>query len=305
MSRYIFILLLMSVCFPVSAIDSCQGMSVYIVQNGFPSLSANDDGGCQVFSGISIGGGPLSASQSTTVPNFINATKVEVDERLSKFLKNREFDALSESYQGFVMLDIEHPIGLRAAYRNVEDGLSTTLLAKAYARRLAVVRQAFPDAKLVVYGVLALGWSCKVSPAEEFRLATVQALIDLGAFKEADYAGVVLYLRGSIHEESNLSNHLCQMESFSRARKVLDIQAMKYLPILGARVYNKRSSYSGSIVSVGDDDGYTILKSQYERLNSTGLSDIAVWSSSADEKNHRNSSRSVQKIFSGLSDQYR
>ena len=224
-----------------------------------------------------ISGYALGAKLRTTVDEFIAISDDELTQQITTYLSRHP--SLNAKTTGFVILDIEYPeppskIAELLDIESPELGQRRfAAVVQAYKRRIAIVRQALPNATLCLYGVGSPAARGKDSPAWRSSVAAQRMAVEQGLLQYIGAVCPVLYSRYGNDESGYKTNTAAAENAIAACQDITQgIEAApQIIPLLSFAIYNGNSTDNRQPAST---DG---VAAQLQVLSRLGIGQVIFW----------------------------
>ena len=224
-----------------------------------------------------ISGYALGAKSRTTVDEFIAVSDEELTQQITTYLSRRP--SLNAETTGFVILDIERPEPLSKIARLLETESPElgqrrfAAVVQAYKRRIAIARQALPNATLCLYDVGSPAARGKDSPAWRSRVAAQRMAVEQGLLEHVGGICPVLYSRYGENESGYKTNTAAAEYAIAACRDITQgiEPAPLIIPLLSFAIYNGNSTDNRLAASS------TGVAEQLLVLSKLGVGQVIFW----------------------------
>ena len=224
-----------------------------------------------------ISGYALGANSRTTVDEFIAVSDEELTQKITTYLSR--CPSLSVMTTGFVILDIEYPeppskiVGLLETESPELGQRRFAAVVRAYKRRIAIVRQALPNATLCLYGVGSPAARGKDSPAWRTSVAAQRMAVEQGLLQYISAVCPILYSRYGKDESGYKTNTAAAENAIAACHEITQGMepAPQIIPLLSFAIYNGNSTDNRQPAST---EG---VAAQLQVLSRLGISQVIFW----------------------------
>ncbi|MDG1837225.1 MAG: hypothetical protein P8I91_00295 [Phycisphaerales bacterium] len=224
-----------------------------------------------------ISGYALGAKLRTTVDEFIAISDDELTQQITTYLSRHP--SLNAKTTGFVILDIESPeppskiAGLLETESPELGQRRFAAVVQAYKRRIAIVRQALPNATLCLYDVGSPAARGKDSSEWRSRVVAQRMAAEQGLLTFIDGVCPVLYSRYGKSESGYKTNTAAAQNAIAACREITQgiEPAPQIIPLLSFAIYNGNSTDNRLAAST------TGVAERLQVLSKLGIGQVIFW----------------------------
>lgn len=267
------------------------------VQNGLFSGTVPDGMYADAWT---ISGGAILAGKGKSTSWFIAQTEDAIHRQLDRY---KQRNGISETFEGLVVLDIEHPVHPQDwGDHMVASGSSGQFeqLMDAVKRRIEVAREEFPKAKLALYGIgMPDSRGRRTDPGYLRSMEGYHAAGRLGVYDKLDFVVPVLYQRFGPRDMAydTIAAYTQLGVESGREMRRSNGSSVEIIPFLGLIVANGNSVHHHQPIETKD------LVGQLKVMQDLGVERWAFWVGSGDpDQLDRPVSVIVQEVVDQLGD---
>ncbi|MCH2149779.1 MAG: hypothetical protein MK095_10130 [Phycisphaerales bacterium] len=219
------------------------------------------------------------AHNEANFQKFIDMPTTEIQQSLDRYMK--AFPQLSRKTTRTIIIDIESPTQPRYFYKLLggpdHDKITPefTGIVKAFARRYAVVREAFPNAKLSVFSMGSPGVTVEMSKTDKASLNAEIMAARMGMLQDVDAISPELYERYGPKDALFNSRLALTRQSLERSVQIVQAsgQPLDIIVLLSLTVFNAEG-HSSLAGKPADLQG---LAERLAYLASLGIRRVVFW----------------------------
>ena len=226
---------------------------------------------------ITIHGSGVLAGRDTSIDEFLAYTEDEIRNRFETYLRVRPW--LSRETQDIMLIDIEGAYGARyIGNYEFDTTYSQADIIDAYKRRIRIVREKLPNAKLALYDTISPDPLGRESdPQFIISMRGYRHAAELGMFDELDYLSPLLYQRFGPDDSSQRYNSIEAYTRLgveaSRTIKKTNGASIPLMPLLNPNVVNGNSANHHDLVLEKDIRNQVRVIEEYPEVDV-----VAIWS---------------------------